>query len=49
MKPTTDESLHWTSRIDRPEAETSTIRVAVTADGSTWYAEIPVTFLRLGG
>ena len=48
MKPTTDESLHWTTRIGRPEAETSKIRVAVTADGSTWYAEIPVTFLRLG-
>ena len=49
MSPTTDESLHWTARIDRPKAETSTIRVAVTADGSTWYAEIPVIFLRLGG
>jgi hypothetical protein len=49
MKPTTGESLRWTTRIDRPDAETSTIRVAVTADGSTWYAEIPVTFLSLGG
>jgi hypothetical protein len=49
MKPTTNESLHWTARIDRPAAESSTIRVAVTADGSTWYAEIPVTFLSLGG
>src|SRR5210317_1285945 len=49
MQATTDESLHWTIRIDRPASETSTIRVAVTADGSTWYAEIPVTFLNLGG
>ena len=49
MNPTTSESLHWTIRIDRPETDSSTIRVAVTADGTTWYAEIPVTFLRLNG
>jgi hypothetical protein len=47
MMPTTDEFLHWTTRIDRPAGDSSTIRVAVTSDGSTWYAEIPIIFLRL--
>lgn len=45
MAATNDEALHWTTRIDRPKGETSTIRVAVTADGATWYAEIPTVFL----
>jgi len=45
MNATTDESLHWTTRIDRPAGEASTIRVAVTADGATWYAEVPTVFL----
>jgi hypothetical protein len=47
MRATNGEALHWTARIDRPSGESSTIRVAVTSDGSTWYAEIPVVFLRL--
>jgi len=47
MRVTTGEALRWTARIDRPSGESSTIRVAVTSDGSTWYAEIPVIFLRL--
>ena len=47
MRATTGEALHWTTRIDRPSDDSSTIRVAVTSDGSTWYAEIPVIFLRL--
>ena len=47
MLATTGEALHWTTRIDRPSNDSSTIRVAVTSDGSTWYAEIPVIFLRL--
>ena len=47
MNPTTDESLRWTTRIDRPVADSTMIRVAVTADGSTWYAEIPTVFIVL--
>jgi len=47
MRATTAEGLHWTTRIDRPAGESSRIRIAVTADGTTWYAEIPVIFLRL--
>ena len=46
-RATTGEAVHWTARIDRPSGESSTIRVAVTSDGSTWYAEVPVIFLRL--
>ena len=45
MSATNDEALHWTTRIDRPRSDSSTIRVAVTADGATWYAEIPTVFL----
>jgi hypothetical protein len=45
MAATNDDALHWTARIDRPQGDASTIRVAVTADGATWYAEIPTVFL----
>lgn len=45
MEATTGEALHWTTRIDRPSGDDSTIRVAVTAEGATWYAEIPTIFL----
>lgn len=45
MVATTAEALHWTTRIDQPAGEGSTIRVAVTADGATWYAEVPTVFL----
>lgn len=45
MNPTTDERLRWTARIEQPVSDSATIRVAVTADGSTWYAEIPTVFL----
>ena len=48
MAATTGENLHWTTRIDVPSGETSTIRVAVTAEGSTWYAEVPTVFLYPG-
>lgn len=45
MASTIDEALHWTTAIDRPQGETSSIRVAVTADDATWYAEVPTVFL----
>ena len=48
MAATSGENLHWTTRIDAPSSETSTIRVAVTAEGSTWYAEVPTVFLYPG-
>ena len=45
MEPATEDTLLWTTRIDRPQSENSTIRVAVTAQGATWYAEVPTVFL----
>lgn len=48
MAAITDDALRWTTRIDAPSGETSTIRVAVTAEGSTWYAEVPTVFLYPG-
>jgi hypothetical protein len=47
MRATTGDAIHWATRIDRPNGASATIRVAVTAGGSAWYAEIPVIFLRL--
>jgi len=45
MASTNDEALHWTTRIDSPAEGNSFIRVAVTADDATWYAEVPTVFL----
>ena len=45
MAATNGEGLHWTTRIDAPAGDNSTIRVAATAQGSTWYAEVPTVFL----
>jgi len=48
MVASTDEALHWTTRMDQPHGENSSIRVAVTASGATWFAEIPTVFLVKG-
>ena len=45
MVATSNEALHWTTRIASPPGEDSAIRLAVTADGATWYAEVPTVFL----
>ena len=45
MAATNEEGRHWTTRIDAPAGDNSTIRVAATAQGSTWYAEVPTVFL----
>ena len=45
MEPTTDEALRWTTRIDRPNGDNSTILIAVMAQRATWYAEVPTVFL----
>ena len=47
MSSTTDDALHWTAQIDRPTRADAAIRIAVTAQGSTWYAEVPVIFMKL--
>jgi hypothetical protein len=48
MSATTDERLHWTTRMPAPAGENSFIRVAVTAEGATWHAEVPTVFLFTG-
>jgi len=45
MSATTEERLHWTTRMAAPTGENSFIRVAVTAEGSTWHADVPTVFL----
>ena len=37
----------WAATLSRPESEEATLRVAVLAQGVTYYAEVPVTFLQL--
>lgn len=44
MEPTTDEALRWTTHIDRPSGDNSTILIAVMAQRATWYAEVPTVF-----
>lgn len=48
MTATNADALHWTTRMDSPSGENSAIRVAVTAEGATWYAEVPTVFLDSG-
>lgn len=45
MESTSDDATEWAGRIDRPIGESSAIRVAVTAQGATWYAEVPTVFV----
>jgi hypothetical protein len=45
MTQTGDDGTQWQGLLPRPTSLDATIRVAVTASGATWYAEIPVVFL----
>ena len=45
MQAADAEGLHWTTRIAAPSGDASAIRVAVTAQGATWYAEVPTVFI----
>jgi hypothetical protein len=45
MTSASGEGLLWSTHISQPQGETSTIRLAVTAEGATWYAEVPTVFL----
>jgi len=47
MNPTAEDGLRWTAQISRPTRADAEIRIAVTAQGATWFAEVPVVFLRL--
>lgn len=39
-------ATRWTGILARPADAEATVRVAVTADESTYYAEVPVIFMR---
>ncbi len=45
MTRKTEDALKWAGIIDLPGSEDSTLRVAVTAQGAAWYAEVPTVFL----
>ncbi len=45
MTRTGDAGTRWQGLIPRPSSPEATIRIAVTAQGSTWYAEVPVVWL----
>lgn len=47
MSSMANDALRWTAQIDRPSRADAAIRLAVTAQGATWYAEVPVVFMRL--
>jgi hypothetical protein len=45
MTRTDEGGLEWQGLLPRPSSDDATIRIAVTAGGSAWYAEVPVVFL----
>ncbi len=45
MTRTGDTGTRWQGLLPRPSSPDATIRIAVTARGATWYAEIPVVWL----
>ena len=42
---TDDQGTEWQALLERPGASDASIRIAVTAQGATWFAEVPITFL----
>jgi len=45
MTSAAGDGLRWSTRISQSQGDNSTIRIAVTAQGATWYAEVPTVFL----
>ena len=45
MTPSGNDGTRWQGLIPRPASSDQRIRVAVIAQGATWYAEVPVIFL----
>ncbi len=39
------DQTEWTGRIARPASQESQLRVAIVANGATFFAEVPVVFL----
>ena len=48
MTATGENGKTWQGLIPRPSSPDAVIRVAVTAQGATWYAEVPTVFLEPG-
>jgi hypothetical protein len=45
MTMTAGDRMRWQGLLPRPRSPDAQIRIAVTAKGATWYAEVPVVFL----
>jgi hypothetical protein len=45
MVSTNDAGTTWDGLLPRPASPDATIRIAVTAQGATWYAEVSTVFL----
>lgn len=45
LTPTNEEGTEWQGLIPHPNSHDAQIRVAVTAQGATWYAEVSTIFL----
>ena len=45
MTQTAEDGTRWQGLLPRPSSPESTIRIAVTAQGATWYAEVSAIFL----
>lgn len=45
MTQTGNEGTRWQGLLPRPASAAAMIRVAVTAQDATWFAEVPVVFL----
>ena len=46
MAATDAAAVQWTAAISRPAGDDAMLRIAVIAEGTTYYAEVPVVFLR---
>ena len=46
MTRTNDAGTEWQGLLPGPGSDDASIRVAVTANDATWYAEVPVVFLK---
>ena len=47
MTSTTSEATEWSATLAVPSGDASTLGIAVTSGGASYFAEIPTTFLEL--
>jgi len=45
MTRVADDGMRWQGLLPRPTSPAAMIRLAVTAQDATWYAEVPIVFL----